>query len=123
MEKFGLPPERLVLEDQATNSYENLAFTKKLIEENEVLFSDARELGAFGRILIIGKSFMMRRVEMCARRLGYPMEKLAYFGTVDREGRNIGKDCWWLNESAVARVFGEIERIGKYAAEGDLSVF
>ena len=66
---------------------------------------------------------MMRRAEMCARRLCYPMEKLAYYGTVDREGRNIGKDSWWLNDIAVNRVFGEIERIGKYAAGGDLSVF
>ncbi len=58
---------------------------------------------------------------MCARRLGYPMERLAFYGTVDREGRNIGKDCWWLSDPATSRVYGEIERIGKYAAGGDLT--
>ena len=119
--KFGISPEQLVMEDQATNSYQNLAFTKKLIEENAAVFPDKRDLNAFDRILIVGKAFMMRRAEMCARRLCYPMDKLAYFGTVDREGRNIGKDSWWLNETAIARVYAEIERIGKYAASGDLS--
>ena len=121
VETFGIAPERLVMEDQATNSYQNLAFTKKLIEEDRAAFPDKRDLDSFARILIIGKSFMMRRAEMCARRLDYPMEKLAYFGTVDREGRNIGKDSWWLNDSAIARVYAEIERIGKYAGGGDLS--
>ncbi len=122
VEKYGLSTDRLVMEDRATNSYENLAFTKDLIENDMTAFPDKRELSSFNRILIIAKSFMMRRTEMCARRLGYPIEKLVYFGTVDRAGRNIGKDSWWLSESATARVFAEIERIGKYAAGGDLAV-
>lgn len=122
-EKFGISPSMFVLEDRASNSYENLAFTRELIETDREHFPDRRSLNDFCRILFIGKSFMMRRVEMCARRLDYPPEKLAYYGTVDRDGRDIGKDSWWKSETAASRVYGELERIGKYAAAGDLSAF
>lgn len=123
VEKFGIDPGRLVLEDRATNAYENLLYCKELVKNNITDFPEVSELDCFSRILIIGKAFMMRRVEMGARKLGYPMDKLVYFGTVDKEGRNIGKDCWWESETAAQRVYGEIERIGKYAAGGNLTAF
>lgn len=123
VDKYNIPPRLLVLEDRATNCYQNFEFTKALIEADQKHFRGKNNLDSFERILIIGKAFMLRRAQMCARKLAYPMDKLAFFGTVDREGRNIGKDCWWKSETARMRVYGEIERIGKYAASGDLSVF
>ncbi len=123
VEKFGISSNQMVLEDQATNSYQNLDYSKRLVENNRDAFLDHSSLDSFSRILIIGKAFMLRRAEMCARQLKYPMEKLVYYGTVDHEGRNIGKDTWWKSESASQRVFEEIERIGKYSVKGDLSIF
>ena len=123
VEKYDISPGLFVLEDKATNCYQNLSFTKELIEVDQKNFPGKITLENFERILIIGKAFMLRRAEMCARKLAYPMGKLAFFGTVDREGRNIGKDSWWKSEPARTRVYGESERIGKYAAGGDLSIF
>ncbi len=123
VEKYSIPPELMILEPEATNTYQNLEYTKRMIETDSDTFPLKCNLNCYERILFIGKAFMMRRVEMTARRLGYPMDKLAYYGTVDREGKNIGKDCWWQSEAAIIRVFGELERIGKYAAGGDLRIF
>ena len=60
---------------------------------------------------------------MYAAKLGYPVEKMQYYGTVDREGRNIGKDCWWESQTAIERVLAEIKRIGEYGLSGDLSIW
>ena len=60
---------------------------------------------------------------MYAAKLEYPVERMQYFGTVDSEGRNIGKDTWWKSKAAVERVLSEIRRIGEYGLKGDLSIF
>ena len=60
---------------------------------------------------------------MYVSKLGYPAEKMQYYGTVDREGKNIGADIWWKSDEAIERVMAEVERIGKYYAKGDLSIF
>ena len=113
---LGIPHERMILECRATNSYENLLFSKQLIEDRLGGFD------GFHHISIIGKAFVLRRIEMTARRLGYPMDKLQYIPTVDREGLNIGEDCWWETAPARKRIFGELSRIGEYLVRGDLSI-
>lgn len=60
---------------------------------------------------------------MYAAKLGYPAEKLQYFGVADQEGRNIAKDAWWESEVSVKRVMAEVERIGKYYATGNMSIW
>lgn len=115
-EKYGIPKDLFVLEDKATNAYENFVYSKELIET----------LGGFSRfsnILCIGKAFLLRRASMYAAKTGYPSEKMQYYGTVDYEGRNIGRNCWWENPSAIERVLAEIRRIGEYGLAGDLSIF
>ena len=77
----------------------------------------------FSSILCIGKAFLMRRASMYAAKLEYPREKMQYYGTVDTHGKNIGADSWWKSEDAINRVMAEIERIVKYYAGGDLSIF
>ena len=114
--KFGLPKQLFILENKATNAYQNFLFSRKIVES----------LGGFeqfNKILCIGKAFMLRRASMYAAKLGYPVEKMQYYGTVDREGRNIGKDCWWESQTAIERVLAEIKRIGEYGLSGDLSVW
>lgn len=113
---LGIPRERMVLECHATNSYENLLFSKQLILE---------QLGGFDtfkHISIIGKAFVLRRIEMTAQSLQYPMDKLQYIPTVDRHGLNIADDCWWKTPQARKRVFEELSRIGQYLAKGDLEI-
>ena len=114
--KFNMPKELFILENKATNAYLNFVYSKEIIES----------LGGFNKfsnILCIGKAFLMRRASMYAAKLDYPTNRMQYFGTVDVEGRNIGKDSWWKSQPAIDRVLAEIRRIGEYGINGDLSIY
>ena len=109
-------PFRVIKESRATNLLENFSFSLDLINE---------KLGGsecFRQILVIGKAFALRRAQMCAMKLGYPIDRMQYYGTVDREGRNIAPDCWWESEASTRRVMAEVERIGKYYLGGSLAI-
>lgn len=111
----GILRKNLVLETEATNTYENFFYSKVKIEE----------LGGFDRfnsVLCIGQAFALRRAKMCASKCGYPMEKLTFYGVIDKNGRNIGPDSWWKSEAARKRVIEELGRISVYTLKGDLSI-
>lgn len=112
----GMPADLFWIENQATNALENYLFSKKIIEEHGGFKS-------FKSILCIGKAFMMRRSKMAAVACGYPAERLDFFGTVDRAGRNIGADTWWQSDDAQKRVMEELGRISTYTLKGDISIF
>lgn len=101
-----------IFEEEATNIYENLLFSKKKLEN----------IDKYTNIIFIGNSFALRRIKLCAVRLGYPIDKIHYVGVTQKEGRNIGKDTWWNNPTSKQRVYAELERIGKYLIKGDLDI-
>ena len=111
-------PDHLITESKATNCYQNVLYSKTIIEERF-----AEGFDKFKSILFVAKSFMTRRCLMSAASLGLPVDKIHYYGLVDKNGRNISKNNWWVNSDATARVLAEVERIGKYAQKGDLSIF
>lgn len=116
VEKYGMPENMFIKEAKAKNACQNFEFSKDII----------CSLGGFEcykNILCIGKAFLLRRASMYAAKFDYPPEKMQYFGTVDIDGKNIGPDTWWKSDAAIERVMAEIERIGKYYANGDLSIF
>jgi Uncharacterized conserved protein len=115
-ERHIINENRILTECNATNAYQNLEFSKTLIENNG-------GFEQYDKILFVGKAFMLRRTQMCAKRLGYPMGKIYYHGLVDYTARNIAPDNWWIREDARKRVMEEVERIGKYSAKGDLDIF
>ena len=114
--KYGMPKELFVKEPQATNAYLNMVYSKEIIEEKGGFDS-------FGRILCVGNSFLLRRISLYAAKLGFPTERLQYYGVWDKNGRNIGPDSWWKSEIAIQRVMAEVERIGRYYADGNMSIF
>ena len=111
-EEFGYNMDMFTLEDKATNIYDNLLYSKALLQN----------INAYQHILVIGAAFALRRVKLCASRLDYPIAKMQYVGIVDPDGRNIGKDTWWKSDEAKKRVYEELERIGKYLVKGDLDI-
>ena len=116
VKEYHMPPELFIKESKATNAYLNYLYSKEIIQE----------LGGFEKfesILCIGNAFLLRRASMYAAKLGYPEEKMQYYGVVDRNGRNIGADSWWKSEVAISRVMAEVERIGKYYESGYLDIF
>ena len=59
----GMDPDRLWLEDQSTNTWENLKFTRALLEE---------KTGSVpGQIALLSNEFHLFRAELFARRLGF----------------------------------------------------
>ena len=114
--KYGMPKELFVKEPQATNAYLNMVYSKDIIEKKG-------GMDAFRHILVVGNSFLLRRISLYAAKLGFPEDRMQYYGVWDKAGRNIGPDSWWKSEVAIDRVMAEVERIGKYYGEGNMSVF
>ena len=114
--RYGMPKELFVKEPLATNAYLNMVYAKEIIEEKG-------GFDAFGNILCVGNSFLLRRISLYAAKLGFPTDRLQYYGVWDKAGRNIGPDSWWKSEVAINRVMAEVERIGKYYQDGNMSVF
>jgi uncharacterized SAM-binding protein YcdF (DUF218 family) len=50
--KIGVPRENILIENKATNTGENIAFTKKLLEEKHITVQ---------KIIVVQKPFMLRR--------------------------------------------------------------
>lgn len=113
---FGMPENLFIKENQATNAWLNMVYSKDIVEAKGGFDS-------FNNILLVGNSFLLRRASMYAAKLRYPMERMQYFGVYDREGRNISPDGWWKSEVSIQRVMAEIERIGKYYASGNMSIW
>lgn len=116
VQKYGMPKELFIKEPKATNAYLNMVYAKEIIEEQG-------GMEAFRNILVVGNSFLLRRVSLYAAKLGFPAERLQYYGVWDKAGRNIGPDSWWKSEVAIDRVMAEVERIGKYYKDGNMSIF
>ena len=116
VKKYGMPAQLFLKESKATNAYLNMVYAKDLI-----LAQGGFE--KYKHILCVGNSFLLRRASMYAAKLEYPIERMQFFGVYDREGRNISPDAWWKSEVSVQRVMAELERIGKYYATGNMSIF
>lgn len=116
--ELGIPAENMFLENRATNSYENLEFSKQIINEQLGGFDNCR------KILFVAKAFVTRRVDMTAKKLYPDFIQAFYYPTADNSenGKNIRADNWWKNEAATKRVMAEVERIGKYFLNGDLGI-
>ncbi|MCD7810673.1 MAG: YdcF family protein [Ruminococcus sp.] len=70
----GIAPERIIMEDQSSSTYENLKYSKKIIDEN----------GLSSKITIVTDGYHQLRAEMIASDLGI-------------ESYNISAETsWWL---------------------------
>ena len=107
---YGYDKNLFILEEDATNIYENLLYSKRYLDSFD----------KYNNIILMGSAFALRRVKMCASHLGYPINKIKFVGTVGP--RNVGKDTWYKSDIAKERVFEELERIGKYLSKGDLDI-
>lgn len=68
LEEHGIAPERIYQEDKATNTYENLKFTKALLEERGK---------ATDHLLVVSSSAHLARVRMLAQRSGLAVSLLS----------------------------------------------
>jgi len=111
--RLGIPANKFLLEKEATNTKENILFSKPIIER-EIGFNNIKT------ILFICQSFHTRRVYMTAKNFLPANIKFCFCPIVDERG--ISKDNWWKNDAAKNRVLDEIRRIGEYTLKRDLSI-
>ena len=68
----GVPAERIIKEDKSTSTYENLAFSKVILDENLDIEADSPH------IAVVTNSFHVFRAEMIARYVGF--ESVSHLG-------------------------------------------
>ena len=107
---MGVKKEDLVLEDRATNSLENVIFSKDVIERQ---FG----LGKVKKIIAIVKHYHSRRALMTLKR-HFPAQIELIPVTYEVNGFTAGS--WFDSEKGREKVFGELEKIKKYLAKGDI---
>ncbi len=107
LKKLGLELN-IILEKKAKNIKENLVNSKAII----------KSFNKYNRLLIIGKSYVARRVIMCADHLKYPLSKIDYDGIE----KDIKKDDWFKTKKSRNRVLAELSRIEKYVKKGDIKL-
>ncbi|HEX8679628.1 MAG TPA: YdcF family protein [Chthoniobacterales bacterium] len=110
----GIPASALIIEEKATNTYENFAFSRPIIDA---------KLGwnKIARVAIVTKPFHMRRAIMTAR-AQWPRH-LEFLALPSREPDDVPADSWWQTEAGRNYVFAELRAIGTYAASGHLGGF
>jgi uncharacterized SAM-binding protein YcdF (DUF218 family) len=109
----GVPESALVLEERASNTLENFAFTRDIVEERW-------GWEAVRQVAIVCLSFHTRRALMTAQAHWPADVSYLFLPVIDR--RNIGQNTWWLTEEGRKRVMAELRRIGEYGLKGDLAV-
>lgn len=116
--ELGIPPKNMLLENRATNSYQNLQFSGQIISEQLGGFENCR------KILFIAKAFVTRRIEMTAKKLYPEFVQTFFYSTFDdtETGKNIRTDNWWKTDAAKKRVLEEVMRIAEYTLKGDIEL-
>lgn len=107
----GVPESALLIEKAARNTAQNAAFGAALIAER-LGWESVRSLA------VCAKPFHMRRAIMTLRR-HIPVD-VRLTAQPPNDPDDLSAETWWQTESARARIFGELAKIGEYALKGDL---
>lgn len=108
--EVGIPKENIILEDKSTNTLENVLFSKKIIDQKVGLKN-------IKVITLITKNYHARRALMTFKK-HFPksIETRAY----PYEIYGFTKNDWSSKKTGQKKVVGEMERIKKYLAKGDI---
>ncbi|MCB9803058.1 YdcF family protein [Candidatus Nomurabacteria bacterium] len=108
--KKGIKAECLLLEDKATNTLENVLFSRRLLKSKGAL-------DKIDSILLITKNYHSRRALMTIKKY-FPKDIKFSLATYDAYGFN--KDDWWVKKENNKRVVNEFKKIERYLAKGDI---
>jgi uncharacterized SAM-binding protein YcdF (DUF218 family) len=111
--ELGIPSDIILLEAKATNTKENLLYSKEVLQK-------ANLLSKIKTVLIVCQNFHTRRVLMTANAVFGNSLQIIFHSIND--SRKIEKDNWWLENKNRDRVLDELRRISEYTAKGDLSL-
>lgn len=105
----GLPSQDIIIEDRATNTLENVVFSRELLAAQGIKPDT---------LVLIGKICSIRRYMMTVAKQWPEIETMGkravnYF--------DAGRDDWHRDETFRKRVFGELDRIAVYQEKGDIT--
>lgn len=106
----GVPEEDILLEDQSTNTKENILFTQKLLEEKGI---------PHGRILGVHKPYMERRIK-AAMGVYWPEQAFSVtsFRQTLEEALEDAKSQGMEESNTISTIVGDFQRIELYAQKG-----
>ena len=102
--KNGVPDKDILIEEKATNTYENAIFSKDLLKENNLTVKKA---------IICTQAFHARRAFMTYSHLFPDTE----FYVVPTDTQGITADSWYKTERGIQVVLGELQKCGEYFEE------
>lgn len=100
----------IILEDQSTNSLENVLFSKKIIDER-FGFNNIK------KIIVVAKHYHSRRALMTLKKHFHGTVKLML---APYELYGFTKNNWFENEVGKKKVMSEWKKIQKYLKKGDI---
>ena len=102
--KNGVADKNIIIEEKATNTYENAIFSKDLLKENNLTVKKA---------IICPQAFHARRAFMTYSHLFPDTE----FYVVPTDTQGITADSWYKTERGIQVVLGELKKCGEYFEE------
>jgi Uncharacterized conserved protein len=99
----GVPPEVILKEDKAANTFENARYSWKVLQEAQI---------EVNKVIMVCKAAHACRGLLTYKTV-FPKEVEFYIAPViDKTG--ISKDNCFLTEEGIKRIMTEVEKIGKY---------
>lgn len=107
--QHGVPASKILLEKEATNTKENVVFTKQLLAQKGI---------SVRRVLAVQKPYMERRTYATITKQ-WP----EVFVTVTSSGERFDDYCdkEWPPEYVINAIVGDLQRLGIYSEKGDIS--
>ena len=100
---LGVPPEAILQEDKATNTFENARFSLEVLQQSGIQPN---------KVVLVCKNYHARRA-LLTYQIIFPKETVFYVSPViDKTGTS--KDNWFLDEVKINYVMNELEKVGKY---------
>ncbi|WP_421384842.1 YdcF family protein [Bacillus salacetis] len=108
--KAGIPSDKIVFENESTNSLENVLYAKKVFD-----FTNIQSL------MYVCKSHVAGRQERTLRKhLGVRLEYIPFSFDAEYQGVRVNRHTWSQEEIGRNRVWGEFLRILNYGEKGDI---
>ncbi|MBQ8135275.1 MAG: glycosyltransferase [Clostridia bacterium] len=103
----GVPESRIIVENQASNTEENLKYSAEIIRN--IRKSDGqKDLLSARRIMFVAGAFHIPRVKLMIKKTNvFGEEKLCFIGAY---GENTGSDNWYVSQYGREVVFSELKK-------------
>lgn len=109
--RFGVPKEKILLQDKSRNTLEDVLFGKQLLELNEIFPKS---------IIYVAKAHHSGRCYLTLKKYFPDVELFTYTFNAKYGKDMVTMQDWWKYPVARSRVYGEYLRIKEYSEKRDI---